>query len=140
MLSEIFYRPVNGTTTIREDNQSCIAYSHNALVSEKTKHIDLKYHFLKDRMQHGTIKLRYLSTSDMVADMLTKQLPGFALVKHRSAILGTFRPGTLDWVNWAHAAIHPVKGWGTHFHLTTRQHLAIYIYIYILRESVKSNS
>jgi hypothetical protein len=44
VLSEIVSRPVSGTTTIWEDNQRCIAYSQNALVSEKTKHIDLKYH------------------------------------------------------------------------------------------------
>jgi len=92
MLSEIFSRPVSGTTTIWEDNQSCIAYSQNALVSEKTKHIDLKYHFVKDHVQLGTVKLRYLPTGDMVADMLTKPLPGPALVKHRSAILGTSGP------------------------------------------------
>jgi hypothetical protein len=46
MLSKIFRRRVSGTTTIWEDNQSCIAYSHNALVSEKTKHVDLLYHFV----------------------------------------------------------------------------------------------
>jgi kynurenine formamidase len=92
MLSEILSRLANGTTTIWEDNQSCIAYSQNALVSAKTKHIDLKYHFVKDHVQLGTIKLRYLPNSDMVADMLTKPLPGLALVKHRSAILGTSGP------------------------------------------------
>jgi hypothetical protein len=43
MLSEIFSRPVSGTTIMWEDNQKCIAYSHNAPVSEKTKHIELKY-------------------------------------------------------------------------------------------------
>jgi hypothetical protein len=39
LLGEIFNAPITGTTTIREDNQSAIAYSQNALVSEKTKHI-----------------------------------------------------------------------------------------------------
>jgi hypothetical protein len=92
MLSEIFSRPVSGTTTIKEDNQSCIAYSPNALVSEKTKHIDLKCRFVKDHVQLRTIKLRYLPTGDMVADMQTKPLHGPALVKHRSAILGTSGP------------------------------------------------
>jgi hypothetical protein len=88
MLSEIFSQPVSGTTTIWEENQSCIAYSQNPLVSEKTKHIDLKYHFVKDLMQLGIIKLRYPPTGDMVADMLTKPLHEPALVKQRSAILG----------------------------------------------------
>jgi hypothetical protein len=92
ILSELFTRHVSGTTTIWEDNQSCIAYSLNALVSGKTKHIDMKYHFVKDHVRLGTIKLRYLPIVDMVADMLTKPLPGPALVKHRSAILGTSAP------------------------------------------------
>jgi hypothetical protein len=63
-----------------------------ALVSEKNKHIDLKYDFVKDHVQLGTMKLRYLPTGDMVDDMLTKPVPGHALVKHRSAILGTSGP------------------------------------------------
>jgi hypothetical protein len=88
MLSEIFSQPASGTTTIWEDNQSCIAYSQNAPVSEKTIHIDMKYHFVKDHVQLGTIKRRYLPIGDMVADMLTKPLHGPALVKHVSAILG----------------------------------------------------
>jgi hypothetical protein len=92
MLSEIFSRPLSGTTTIREDNKSNIAYSQNALVSEKTKHIDMKYHFVKDHVQMGTMKLRYLTTGDIVADMLTKPLPRPAVVTHMSAILGTSGP------------------------------------------------
>jgi hypothetical protein len=58
------------------------------LVSEKTKHIGLKWHFLKDHVELGTIKLRYLPIDQMVADMFTKPLPGPALARHRSAILG----------------------------------------------------
>jgi hypothetical protein len=71
---------------------NCIAYSLNALVREKTKHIDLKYHFVKDHVQMGIIKLQYVPTGDMVADMLTKLLPKHALMKHRSAIIGTSAP------------------------------------------------
>jgi hypothetical protein len=88
LIGEIFNSPITETTTIWEDNQSAIAYSHNALVSEKTKHIGLKWHFLKYHVEHGTIKLRYLPTDKMVVDMLTKPLPGHALARHRSAILG----------------------------------------------------
>jgi hypothetical protein len=58
LMEEIFNYPITETTTIREDTQSVIAYSQNALVSEKTKHIGLKWHFLKDHAEHGTIKLR----------------------------------------------------------------------------------
>jgi hypothetical protein len=72
LMGEIFNAPITETTTIWEDNKSAIAY---ALVSEKTKHIGLKWHFLKDHVEQGTIKLRYLPTDQMVADMFTKPLP-----------------------------------------------------------------
>jgi hypothetical protein len=74
-MGEIFNAPITETTTIWEDNQSAIAYSQNALVNEKTKHIGLKWHFLKDHVEQGTIKLRYLPTGQMVAEMFTNPLP-----------------------------------------------------------------
>jgi hypothetical protein len=60
LMGEIFNAPITETTTMWEDNQSAIAYSQNALVSEKTKHIGLKWHFLIDHVEQGTIKLRYI--------------------------------------------------------------------------------
>jgi KUP system potassium uptake protein len=75
-MGEIFNGPITETTNIWEDNQSsAFAYSQNALVSEKTKHIGIKWHFLKDHAEQGTIKLRYLPTDQIVADMFTKPLP-----------------------------------------------------------------
>jgi hypothetical protein len=59
-MGEIFDEPVSGITTIWEDNWSAIAYSPNALVNEKTKHIDLKWHCLKDHVELGSAGLRYL--------------------------------------------------------------------------------
>jgi hypothetical protein len=87
-MGEIFNAPITEAATSWEDNQSAIAYSQNALVSEKTKHTGLKWHFLKDHVRQGSIKLRYLPTDQMVANMLTKPLLGPALTRHRSAILG----------------------------------------------------
>jgi hypothetical protein len=91
-MGKIFNAPIFDTTTIKEDNQSAIAYSQNALVSEKTKHIGLKWHFLKDNVEHGTIKLRHLPTNQLVADMFTKPLTGPALTRHRNAIVGGTDP------------------------------------------------
>jgi hypothetical protein len=50
-MGEIFNAPITETTTIWEDNQSAIANSENALVNEKTKHIGMKWHFLKDHVE-----------------------------------------------------------------------------------------
>jgi hypothetical protein len=74
-MGEIFNAPITETTTIWEDNQSAIAYSRNALVSEKTKYIGLKWHFLKDHVEQRTIKLWYRPTDQMMAGMFTKPLP-----------------------------------------------------------------
>jgi hypothetical protein len=91
-MGEIFNAPITGTTTIWEDNQRAIAYSQNALVGEKTKHIGMKWHFLTDYVEQGTIKLRHLHSYQMVADMFTKPLPRHALTRHRSVILGGIDP------------------------------------------------
>jgi hypothetical protein len=71
-LGEIFNAPITGTTTIWEDNQSAIAYSQDVLASEKTKLIGLKWHFLKDHVEKGTITLRYLPTDQLLAAIFTK--------------------------------------------------------------------
>jgi hypothetical protein len=91
-MGEIFNAPITGTTTIWEEIKSAIAYSQNALVIEKNKHIGMKWHFLKDHVEHGTIRLRYLPTCQMVGEMFTKELPGPALTRHRSEILGDAEP------------------------------------------------
>jgi hypothetical protein len=74
-MGEIINKPANATTTLWEDNLSAIAYSQNAVVSEKTKHIDVKWHFLKYHVEQGTINLRCLLTDQLVADMITKPMP-----------------------------------------------------------------
>jgi hypothetical protein len=92
-MGEIFNAPITETTTVWEDNQSAIAYSQIALLIEKTRHIGLKWHFLKDHVEYGTIKLRYLPTDQMVVDdMFTKPPLGPALTRHRSAIPGGTDP------------------------------------------------
>lgn len=62
-------------TTILEDNQSTICLTKNPQVHGRTKHIDIKYHFIRDMVEAGRIKLTYCASEDMVADMLTKGLP-----------------------------------------------------------------
>ena len=60
------------TMTIFEDNQSTICLAKNQAVHGRTKHIDIKYHFIRDLVEAGRIELTYCTTEDMVADMFTK--------------------------------------------------------------------
>ena len=62
-------------TTILEDNQSAISLVKNQQVHGRTKHIDIKHHYICDIVETGRIKLIYCASEDMVADMLTKGLP-----------------------------------------------------------------
>lgn len=61
-------------TPIYCDNTSAISVSHNPVMHSKTKHIDIRYHFLKDHVEKGNILLQYISTELQLADILTKAL------------------------------------------------------------------
>lgn len=56
------------------DNQSAQKLSINPVFHNKSKHIDVKYHFTRECVSNNIIQLKYLSTADMPADMLTKSL------------------------------------------------------------------
>jgi hypothetical protein len=71
LLSELSF-PVVGPTTIFEDNQGCIAISNNNRTDSRTKHIDIKYHFVRDMVQNHEIHFQYVATDKMLADFLTK--------------------------------------------------------------------
>ena len=58
--------------TIFEDNQGTIAIARNPVSHARTKHIDIKYHFVREAVQDGTIDLIYCPTEDMIADLMTK--------------------------------------------------------------------
>ena len=59
---------------IYEDNQGCIAISKHRRADKRTKHIDIKYHYVRDQIERGEIKIEYCPTEKMVADAMTKPL------------------------------------------------------------------
>eukprot|EP01018_Ginkgo_biloba_P021684 Gb_35290 [translate_table: standard] len=61
-------------TVIYYDNQSCIKLSENPVFHDRSKHIEIKYHFIRDYVQRGAVELQYISTDEQVADILTKAL------------------------------------------------------------------
>jgi hypothetical protein len=58
-----------------QDSQSAMALAHNPVHHARTKHIDVRLHYIRDKVADGTIKLTYCPTYDMIADILTKPLP-----------------------------------------------------------------
>jgi hypothetical protein len=78
-------------TTLFSDNQSAIALSKDHQYHAHTKHIDIRYHFIRRIIEEGSIRLIYCPTDDMIADTLTKALLS-AKVKHFAAELGLASP------------------------------------------------
>ena len=73
MVNELGYEQTS--ITILCDSQSAISLSKNQVHHEKTKHIDIKLHFIRLEVSKGTVKLVKVHTSNNVADMLTKPVP-----------------------------------------------------------------
>ena len=61
-------------TFIYCDNQSCVKFSKNLVFHDKTKHIEIKYHYIRDMVPRGAVKLQYVATDKQIADVLTKPL------------------------------------------------------------------
>jgi hypothetical protein len=59
---------------LRIDNQSAIELSKNPVHHERTKHIDLRYHFIRECVEEGKVDVEHVRTSNQLADILTKPL------------------------------------------------------------------
>lgn len=86
LIGEIF-GPLTTPTTLFSDNQSAIALTQDHQYHPRTKHIDVRFHFIRWIIEEGKICLVFCPTEDMVADSLTKALPS-AKVKHFALALG----------------------------------------------------
>ena len=74
VMGELGFEQV-GATDLAVDNEGAIALSENPQAHPRTKHIRLRYHFIRQYVQEGVIKPRYISTHKNIADMFTKNLP-----------------------------------------------------------------
>jgi hypothetical protein len=57
------------------DNKSALALAKNPVLHERSKHIDVRFHFIRDCISSGVIETDYIRTGDQLADLLTKPLP-----------------------------------------------------------------
>ena len=59
---------------LKMDSQSAIALSKNLVLHDRSKHIDTRFHFIRDCVDSGRICVDYTSTQEQLADILTKSL------------------------------------------------------------------
>ena len=71
------------------DHQGAINVAKNPVNHQRSKHIDIKYHFLRPESQTGNLILQCVSTEDNVADIFTKPVTRVKLRKFGKCIMGT---------------------------------------------------
>lgn len=76
---------INEPIILYEDNQSCLKFATEEKFSNRSKHIDIKTHSVKESIDTGIVECVYCPTDEMVADMMTKPLPKQKIQKFREA-------------------------------------------------------
>ena len=82
LLADLLKEPTK-PMVIFEDNQSAICMAKNPQFHGRSKHIAIKYHFIREQVSNGKVELKYCKTNDMIADIMTKGLNGEQFEKLR---------------------------------------------------------
>ena len=90
---------INEAIPVYEDNQSCIKVASNPELHARTKHIDVRYFFVKDLVADGVFELVYCKSAQMWGDFFTKALPKATFIAFRTSfnmrLLEVYRRGGL---------------------------------------------
>ena len=95
--------------TIYCDSTSAISPSKNLVMHSKTKHIPIKYNFLREQVAEQNIILEYINTKEQIADIFTKPLPREAF-EHLCQNMGVISLASLKFIH------KDVAGQGEHFY------------------------
>ncbi len=78
-----------GPITVMCDNQSAIQLTKNPDQRQKTKHVAIRYPYIREQQESGEIAIKYIDTANQLADILTKPLAGpcFAYLRHALGVV-----------------------------------------------------
>jgi hypothetical protein len=86
LLTEIGYK-VKKPMSVWCDNQAAISLSKHDSDHNRTKHIDIRYYFIRDEMKKGEVDIKWIRSEEQVADIFTKSLTYQPFLTHRSALV-----------------------------------------------------
>ena len=88
MLVKDFGLESSQPVSIYGDNQGAIALVKNPVTHNKSKHIDIKFHFIREKYSKRIIELTYIPSSDNLADLMTKPATKVKLMKFQKVLFG----------------------------------------------------
>ena len=76
------------------DNKLAISIGHNSVLHDRTKHVEVDKHFIKEKIERGQICITYIPTTEQSADILTKGLPkkSFDNITSKLSMEDIFKP------------------------------------------------
>ncbi|KAL0279165.1 UNVERIFIED_CONTAM: hypothetical protein PYX00_000774 [Menopon gallinae] len=75
------------------DNLGAIKLAQNPVFHARTKHVDIRCHFIREALENGTVSLQHISTEEMIADVLTK---GLTRQKHENCVGRLIHPVSIE--------------------------------------------
>ena len=89
-LLKSLHQPTNSPTILHGDNQGSLILAKNPKNHSRTKHIDTRYHFIRDHILQNDITVMYVPTEENKADLFTKSLGSNTFNSHSSQLISTF--------------------------------------------------
>ena len=87
--------PVARPFPILSDNQAACSLSNSPAISARSKHIDIRHHFIREHVKEGSFSTTWIPTTDMPADIFTKALPFATFSRHRDVLGLSIPPSSL---------------------------------------------
>ena len=88
LLGELIGKNMAKATDIYCDNQSAILLSKNPVQHQRSKHIDIRYHFIRSEILSKTVNVKYVTSEENLSDLLTKPITRFKIGKFINDLVG----------------------------------------------------
>lgn len=82
LVLQVGIRDSGAPVNVKVDNSGCTDFAKNPVEHRRTKHIDIRYHFVREAIEAGKVQLEHCATGGMVADPMTKELSKVKHEKH----------------------------------------------------------